>query len=1619
MATFSSLRPGKILGRNTLDIPILKPLNSLEIDRKREIVTKRPVLISKEEYDVIKPEINIVQFDSFTPVSTEPDPLSGLEVDTKSFSPRLLNWIEPYFIRGLRKTLFYTEVNSGLKAGDRVFIIGGNYDNNNLIEIDKYKRDRDGYKVLLVDKCQIVLDIDYTGDLPFKNESIDNFIKVQYVSDESDFLNVNKQFTTRGGQFNYKFSQNQNNVIFTDIDFTNTSFYQSGFGSNRGLTSSPGFFIRDDQNSFGNGTYSWINVSSTIMSGTFSNISSLTYSINDRIKILGRSFNYNGQEFKEGYIYKWNIGPTQSSWIPDVIYNQPIISKSNFRSGNFKGKFNSGIYGTPNKKISWNQNNAVFNGGTILNTLFESGLIDSKYTLSETYTTEFDENGLPNQKITPPNNGGRGYNFILDTDLITSIVNNASVYGSNFGTESSSFSTVENSILATYSNFSNNIKGGYFENCKFNNSSINKSELRTSKVSNSLSDNIKSINSNFKDSIITKSTYLSDSIIKITDYDEFIISEDKTINSTFSNTFDSTHKVYKFYINESSFNRLKLSDNFYIRGLKVNDGTNNLITYFDKKFKLGSYVEYFDDLDSSDNFYKRGQRIDCFLSSPEDNDWIYTSVFTTTSNYYTKTLSQNNKKGYSIDVVVNLRDLNNILISGLQFNYDTSSTPDISLTSSNIFLGNIIDISNAYIIESNFESGIFQNSDWVSGRNIEYNFNNNITVNTNAGGFYNLSIITQSSTIVSTTSYLLNSDESSDFVYKTGSVVFLNSVYYDTTGKVDGVLILTPGNGYLSSTGLTTSGGSGNGLVMDITATDIGSVLSITISNGGTLYPNGTFNTTYGGTGSGLTLDITTNMSSNVIVATISNPGIGYSIGDVVTINSGNFDATVTIESITNGEVISATISLGGIGYNIGDSILISGGNGNSSIQVTSITGSLTRLPDSYKVISNNNGQIYLQEVGNSGIFQNLLEGGLFYTPDLNNRWGYIHRSKITKSKIKSGIFRRTYIYDSLIENSDFVVDDYDFQNYDRVKSLVLVDGLFKDNKNLMSKATYLHSNFTIGSDNWINGIIYESTWNGGTFSRGLFKKSSWDSGLFQSGRFYLSRSFNAIPTIDYPYYDVNNIKTYWRSGLTTATISNNRHSWRSGSFISGEFVKSDWESGELKGGSFYNSKWYSGTMSGGIFGKNSIPSYETRIFNANVKYTTVENADFYAGDSSLYGLSSSSIIWESGIFNDGEFGTDVLQSTASHVAIWEDGVFNGGEVVSNAVWKNGIFNGGKFISGYNWTFSSPDITNISSSASDYAWQNGEFNRGEFGNGEYGTNSTWFDGKFNGGEFKGRIWQNGILTNGTFMGGSTISAVGGYSIDGMTESNASIFVDSFTNSFYGLWNNGVVSPVIDEYITDLRVYDAVVSVREKIQSKPKTFIKNALWLGGKFNHGNAVFQNSIWLDGEFSKGTFDSSSFNPWVRRLGSPSQSFNLNDDLITGSGSCIWNNGVLQNSDFYISQWKKGRFLSGTAFGMIWKDGVSNYMNAFNICWNNGVWRNGNWYGSYFQYDGSINDPFNRQILFRVMNCTGTSSLHLWNVFTGNATNTSNIVSVIASTPSFALIQGPGQDFGEFFGP
>lgn len=2079
-------------------------------NKLKNLVSIKPKLIDLTEYQSLGFQSSLVGFDE--------DVLLQGNID-KPMSPRLINYVEPYDIRGFRKTMFYTEVNSGLKVGDRVFIINGNYDSDLLIKTDKYKGGRDGYKVLFVDKCQIVLDIDYTGVLPYELDEDDNFLRVYFIDSIDDFISAEKAITTRGGIFDRKFNIGQNNIIYTNKNYgpltiwdnttkileapgffvrtpnpilTIDTTFSSGIGFNIGgqvytmlrqtdgkiivggsftsyngviankiirlnsdgsidltfnsgtgfngnvesialqtsgsnagkiivggkfttyngsspftsrlvrlntsgsidssfMSSLPTFSwitgqevitsiqvvpsnksglpvdtiyiaggfetlnggsirgvarltpngILDGTFNIGSGfngvgtnlvkviklqnngrllcggtftsfngdnsirkivrltttgtidvtfslvpngftttssiivndiivdalsviiagnftTYdgqtanklikfdllgvvdstflnnvnnlnldsdvktvidhdggiylggnftnygkitkisyngssagveqtvsnfnytvydiivdstgnllvggdfsyfnafetrkiakliknNWQNITDKFIQGSFSSALSNSYFNNNRLKVYNDTFTYSINElveFKKDCVYEFGIAEepnnyqgTYSTWKLDVKYSRPVLTKTNFRDGNFDGEWNVGLFGRQNKKIKWQGNKSNWNTGTLLNTEWEKGKINSDFTLLESYYSEIESSGLPSQKLNGTNNNNRGFNFIIDSTILKSEIENATIINSSLGSLSSTFSAVENNLLNISTIFDVVVRKAYFENCNFQNTSIKNSEIRSVRVSNSLLDNVKSVNSWIKKSVTKNSDYIADDIVKIISYDEL------DINVVSSLGTQPTHKVFKFYISKKDYQRLNQRDSFYIKGLDVVDGQKKLLNFFDKKFKISSWYEYDDTLSSANQFYKRGVDCAAFLTTPEENSYLYTTTVDLSLNATNSIVTQNQNKGYSVDIIYSLFDKDNQIVNGINFNrssngfqiynnetilvkymdgstmfedivfssgtyntkpyyilnhgtpvpfsyifwdqsgpgsqnpgnfewqhyqsfsifggsgdyyatleenggvpitttfsWQTAVDPNVTIQSIEVYnpeptlsqSNNIININSAYIIESDYESGIIERSNWNSGYSINSNNDTNITKLSNEGGYYNLILQTSSSTLLATTGFN-NFREVNEDTLELGSIVFLNSVYYDTRGKILSFTISNPGTGYSTQQSVTTNSINGNGSIFDVTALDIGAVTSITLTVPGTGYEEGppaanplaTFTnvTTSGGSGVGLTVDITVGFSTGgqVIAATISNPGVGYSPTETVTVdaNPAGSGATLLINTVSNGEVISATLSIGGIQYQVGDLVTLNSGGNDAQLQILSVTGSLIKLPDTYKIINIASNQYELQEIinGTSSLLT-LSDGGIFYTPLANNRYGYLHQLKMTKNSIKSAFLKRIYLKNNLLQNSEINLIDKDFNNLLLFKKLVATDILFTDNSNILSKGSYIQSNFTSGTDYWDDGLLYNSVWNGGIFRKGLVKESSWHDGIFVEGTFYQSRSFNALPNLDYQYYDVDRIKNYWKDGPTTTTISNDRYSWRSGTFSNGEFLKSDWENGNFLKGKIYNSKWYSGTFSSGTIGDKSLSFSDTWLYSGLIKTAIVENAALYGIDTSYYGLSNSTIVWQTGTFNDGIFGCDILiQMTASHKATWYDGTFNGGEFRTNGKWITGVFNGGKFISGFGWTYSLTYDT-ISTSASQFAWETGEFNGGEFGDMGLATNSTWWSGEFNGGVYQGRYWNDGVFTAGKFKGSGTYSVVGGYSVDSMTESNASLFTDSFSQSFYGIWGGGYVTDVRDEFVKEKKLF--TIPIRSVITNIPRTIsnFENMLWLRGTFSHPGGTVFNSVWLDGSFNKGKFQNSSFNPWVIRPGDTSRSFNLNDDLINASGSCIWYSGTLEQSDFYISQWKTGQFISGTAFGMVWKNGVTNYMNAYNIMWEDGTWRNGNWNGSYFIFNGDITPEFNKQIIFRGMNWADSPQLHVWNVFEESINEELLVVGTVSGLSNYSSIQEQQQEYIKF---
>lgn len=1489
---------------NVQDITITPALTNSSIATVANVISTKPQLITRTELRNLGRDIKLVGY----------DPIVGLVSNSnKTFSSKIINWVEPYEIRGSVKTLFYTEVNSELKVGDRVFIINGTYDNDLLIKNDKYKKGRDGYKILYIDKCRVVLDIDYVGTLPYSTATDDDFIRVYYIRNESEFLHANRQITTRGGKIDYKFNYYQNNIAFIDNNYLSSQ----DWGLNTGVSNAPGFFVKSP-------TASWTNISNQFITGSYSLSLSPTYTNINRVKIMNSDFTYNGKEFKEGYIYKWVVGPTQSSWEVDVTYFDPYLTKSNFRDGNFNGEWNSGLYGQYEKRIKWQGNGSVWNIGTLINTIWEKGDMNSLYTASQSYFSSFDDNGLPYQKVNSPNNSDRGYNFISNSVIESSTIKNGSFYTTRFGTQSgSTYSIVENEILGVDSPYPNKVEKAFFNDCEFNNSYLENSELKNTKSNNSKFEKSKSINSYFNNSVLKDSFYNSDNIIKIYAYDEFTASENpQNISVTFSSIADEVQKVYKFYIDKNGYDRLRTGDKFYIKGLVISNFSKDVINFFDKKFKIGSWTEYIEDGFGTTTSGKRGFECSSFLSTPLDNSYKFessTAIFPplTGLKHYTEINGVNpNSKYYSIDIWFKRYDK-----IGLTF----------STTISSLSFNNIIDVSSAYIVDSDFDSGLIENSDWNSGSHIESNNDNDITVQTLEGGLYNLSI-DSSNFITATTSY--DSSYPEDSLINVGEVVFLDSVDFQPP-----MPIIATGSSILPDTQV--------GFSMIFTFTQSYDNILITGSSS-TTSTDGTFDLFY---------ESGTYPSSSLI--------------DNLLGKYMNFNTTYNFNIPLSG--VSASNS---IRFYIND-----GAVDNLSFQILNLDNNSTRIPDAYKVITNTNGVYQLKEVGTvSQIISLSASNGYYYTENAENRYGYLRKLKISKSNIKSGFLRRSYLSGSLVQDLEYNYLDKDFSNLPKIKNLVISDSIFSNNSNILSNATYLNSFFVEGSDIWNSGIIQNSIWNGGTFSNGVIRDSRWLKGKFLNGWFYNSRTFDGIATVSNPYYYSENINSYYRKG----TLPNNRNSWQDGEFIDGQFFKSDWESGTFSNGDFYYSKWYDGTFIKGNIGSNEISTVDTHFYNGTVSYATVKNATLYSIDTSFGKTQSQNINWLNGIFINGVFGSDITQSaTATHSSTWYDGIFNGGQFVTNGKWKNGTFNGGKFISAYGWSQSE------SLSVLDYGWENGKFNGGEFGNANGLTNSTWYTGEFNDGVFKGRVWNDGIFLYGEFQGS------GSSPVSGLTSGNANIFVDSYTSSYWGKWRNGLFTNTKDKFVKDQKFFTkSVKAMSLEGISKPIRLgkFKNGLWENGTFSHPSGEMISSVWLDGAFERGKFIGSSFNPYVKRNGSATQSFNLNDE------TCYWENGSLENSDFYISRWKNGNFIIGTGIGMIWENGISNYMNAFNIFWEGGLWRNGNWYGSSFEFDGLIDEDYTLQILYRGMSWSGTSSTHIWNIFE-IPTSESNVIVATAS--------------------
>jgi len=179
------------------------------------------------------------------------------------------------------------------------------------------------------------------------------------------------------------------------------------------------------------------------------------------------------------------------------------------------------------------------------------------------------------------------------------------------------------------------------------------------------------------------------------------------------------------------------------------------------------------------------------------------------------------------------------------------------------------------------------------------------------------------------------------------------------TGVAAVLAVTTGGTGYSSASALTTTGGNGSALTVDITVST-GTVVALgTISAGGSGY-NGTGTavaTTSTGAGTGLTVDFTATAGVVDSIAISAAGNDQYAEGDVITITGAGANATFAIESGgVTGPITAAVSNQGGTLYEANDVITVTqAGGAAGTVTVSTVQNTSIAIQDAYDWWTNTN----------------------------------------------------------------------------------------------------------------------------------------------------------------------------------------------------------------------------------------------------------------------------------------------------------------------------------------------------------------------------------------------------------------------------------------------------------------------------------------------------------------------------------------------------------------------------------------------------------------------------------------------------------------------------------------
>lgn len=541
----------------------------------------------------------------------------------KFYSSPLLNKVEPVQIRGKLKTAFYTEVNTNILVGSNVFIVNGNYDSNQINKINRYGRYVDGWRVLSSQNNKIVLDIDWSGILPFNDDPISNFIEVWTIDTQKDidyFNTINiDSYRTVYSKFEFGLT---NTILFSKINSLSFGMTASNFYSKQGS--------------------SYVNINSYVDNGfsgyflpDYINSSNVN---NNRLKIKWNDFSYKGATYSSEVIYEFS----DNNWSEDLKYKKAYLSKLNLRGGNFNGTWNDGIWGSYDDRLVFN--GSVWNSGIFLNSNWISGTLNSKSSQNE-HTTycSLDQNGRVSTYSDNSNNKGNGFNFFIDSTLTTGIINNGNFKNSKIGDISLySFSSIDY-YYGALNTYDINIYGGFFDNVSFYNSNINNSKIKDSRLHNSYVERSELIDCDIDESAVSGELQPGNITIQSADIWGYI-------PGTMSSNMNNSYGVVKLYLNDDDFLKFRPFDFIYTTELDKGFIFNQLTE--DQRIKLPYETRWVFDK------YKNGEitddEITISFKRRNENKWK-SIVILDRSNYYRYTyinniLDQNGDFLNSIDI---------------------------------------------------------------------------------------------------------------------------------------------------------------------------------------------------------------------------------------------------------------------------------------------------------------------------------------------------------------------------------------------------------------------------------------------------------------------------------------------------------------------------------------------------------------------------------------------------------------------------------------------------------------------------------------------------------------------------------------------------------------------------------------------------------------------------------------------------------------------------------------------------------------------------------------------------------------------------------------------------------